>query len=110
MDRVCDEFLTCAGFSLNQHGGTHRRDAFDLFQYCFQRRTIAYDLLESAVVRILIPRSPCPSSCHSEPPLCCVHASYRAQLIGSTLESRSDTFEQGLIVEWSCHELYCACS
>jgi hypothetical protein len=54
VNRVCDQLLSGAGFSLDQHGGTGGRDSFDLFEHRFQSRTIPYNLLESALIRSLI--------------------------------------------------------
>jgi hypothetical protein len=51
VNRVRDQLLASARFSLDKHGGIRRRDPFDLFEHCFQSRTIAYDLLESTLIR-----------------------------------------------------------
>src|SRR6266849_708258 len=105
VDRMRDELLAGARFSLDENCGTRRRDAFDLFKHRFQCRTIADDLLEPARIRILITSPQYPDSCHREPPCTACTLS-----IGSTLQSYSDTLEQGFIVEWFCHELHRACS
>src|SRR5208282_4940908 len=93
VDRVCDEFLAGAGFSLDQHGRTGGCDAFNSFEHCFQSRTVAYDLLESALVKILISSPQNLGSCHRGPPSCLTHASYWAQLsrAARTLSSRTSS-------------------
>src|ERR1700676_4277502 len=68
MNRVRDQLLAGAGFSLNKNGGIRRRNPFDLFEHRFQSRTIAYDLLESALIRCLITTSEFLESSHREPP------------------------------------------
>src|SRR6266852_7864664 len=68
VDRMGDELLAGTCFTLDQHSRAGRRDAFDLFEHRFQRRTVADDLLESARVRILITSPQYLSSCHREPP------------------------------------------
>jgi hypothetical protein len=54
VNRVRDELLAGACFSLDQHSGTGGRDPFDLFEHGFEGWAVADDLLESARVRILI--------------------------------------------------------
>src|ERR1700752_2404186 len=68
MNRVRDQFLAGAGFSLYKNGGIRGRNPFDLFKHRFQGRTIAYHLLESALIRrsISIPESL--DSSHRAPP------------------------------------------
>src|SRR5437868_9697739 len=51
-----DQLLAGACFSLDEYGGIGRRDAFDLFEHRFQSRTVAYNLLESALVAVLVTR------------------------------------------------------
>ena len=51
MNRVRDQLLARAGFSLDKNSGTGRRYALNLFEHRFQRRAVAYDLLESALTR-----------------------------------------------------------
>jgi len=58
MDCVSDELLPGPGLSLNEYGGIRRSNTLRLFQNDSQRRTVAYDLLESAGPTILI------SHCH----------------------------------------------
>ena len=53
VNRVCDQFLAGACFSLDKNRGISRRDPFNLFEHRFQSRTVAYDLLESALIRNL---------------------------------------------------------
>src|SRR5258706_7691139 len=65
---ACDQLLAGTGFSLNQYCGTGRCDSFDLLEHRFQSRTVAYDLLESALIRILIAGPQYPDSCHRNPP------------------------------------------
>jgi hypothetical protein len=54
MDRVRNQLLAGSGLPLYKNGGIRGRNPFDLFEYRFQSRTIANDLLESALVRRLI--------------------------------------------------------
>src|ERR1700747_1235227 len=54
VNRVSDEFLASAGFSLDQNSRVHRRNPFGLFQDGSQGRTGADDLLESADPTFLI--------------------------------------------------------
>jgi hypothetical protein len=54
VNRVSDEFLASAGFSLDQNSRVHRRNPFGLFQNGSQGRTVADDLLESADPAFLI--------------------------------------------------------
>src|SRR5258708_38406575 len=54
MNRVRDQLLAGAGFSLYKNGGIGWRHSFNLFEHRYQRRTIAYDPLESALVGSLI--------------------------------------------------------
>src|SRR5713226_6014278 len=68
VNRACDQLLAGACFSQDKNGGIGRRDAFDLFEYRFQSRTVAYDLLESARIAVLVGRSESCSSCHGRPP------------------------------------------
>jgi hypothetical protein len=51
VNRARDQLLAGTGLSLDKNGGVHRRDTLDLFEHCFQSRTIAYQLLESALIR-----------------------------------------------------------
>ena len=46
MNRVRNQLLAAACFSLDQHCRTCRRDPFDLFEHRFQSRTVAFDLLD----------------------------------------------------------------
>jgi hypothetical protein len=64
VDRVRDELLAGACFSLDQYRRTGRRDPFDLFEHSVQSRTVAYDLLESALIRSLITGPQYLDSCH----------------------------------------------
>jgi hypothetical protein len=64
VDRVRDELLAGACFSLDQHRRTGGRDPFDLFEHSVQSRTVAYDLLESALIRSLITSPQYLDSCH----------------------------------------------
>jgi len=52
--RACDQFLARACFALNQNRGACRRHSLDPFQYRFQRRATANELLEFARARTLI--------------------------------------------------------
>jgi hypothetical protein len=54
VNRVSDEFLASAGFSLDQNSRVHRRYPFGLFQNGSQGRAVADDLLESANPTFLI--------------------------------------------------------
>src|ERR1700740_1678564 len=54
VDRVGDQLFAGACFSLDQDGGVRRRYAFDLFEYCFESRTAAYNPLEAPLLPILI--------------------------------------------------------
>src|SRR5258708_8154716 len=77
MNRVRDQLLAGAGFSLDKNGGIRRRNPFDLFEHRFQSRTIASDLLEFALIRRLIPTPESLDSSHRQPPR--TRALYRAQ-------------------------------
>src|SRR5579863_513894 len=68
MNRVRDQFLAGAGFSLYKNGGIRGRNPFDLFEHRFQGRTIAYHLFESALIRRSISTSESLDSSHRAPP------------------------------------------
>src|ERR1700693_4817880 len=68
MNRVRDQLLASACFSLDKNGGIRRRDPFDLFEHRLQSTTIAYDLLESTLIRRLITTNESLDSSHREPP------------------------------------------
>src|ERR1700752_3395964 len=68
MNRMRNQFLARAGLSLDKNRGIRRRNAFDLFEYRLQSRTIAYHLLKSALVRHMITTSESLESPHREPP------------------------------------------
>src|SRR5580692_99169 len=68
MNRVRDQLLAGAGFSLYKNGGIRRRNPFDLFEHRFQSRTVTYDLLESSLVRRLITTLVSLESSHRDPP------------------------------------------
>src|SRR3984885_1701893 len=53
VNRARDEFLARAGFTLEKNGGIGWCDSFDLSEDGFQRRAIAYQLLESALIMAL---------------------------------------------------------
>src|SRR5580765_7686265 len=93
VDRVCDELLAGACFSLNKNCRTGRRDPFDLFEHCFQSRTVTYYLLESALIRSWIARLQYPDCCHRGPLSPWVHVSCWAQLsrAARTLSSRASS-------------------
>ena len=54
VDGVCDQLLAGAGFSLDKNSRISRRNAFDLLEHRFQSRTVAYHLLESALIAVLV--------------------------------------------------------
>src|SRR5438093_10487574 len=54
VNRVRDQLLAGACFSLDKNGGIRRCHTFDLLEHLFQSRTVAYDLLESALIRKLL--------------------------------------------------------
>jgi hypothetical protein len=62
VNRARDQLLAGACFSLDKNRGVRMRGAFDLFEYRFQGRAIAYDLLESARITVLVTG---PESCDS---------------------------------------------
>src|SRR6266550_242197 len=51
---VRDQLLARPGFSLDKNGRTSRRDPFDLLEHRFQSRAVAYHLLESALIAVLV--------------------------------------------------------
>jgi hypothetical protein len=51
---VRDQLLAGPGFSLDKNGRTSRRDTFDLLEHRFQSGTVAYDLLKSALIAVLV--------------------------------------------------------
>src|SRR5437667_7020032 len=102
VNRVRDQLLAGACFSLDKNGGIRRCHTFDLFEHLFQSRTVAYDLLESALIRKLLTTLDSLESSHRGPP------GYAHWLRGSTVQSGSNILEQDFIVERFCHELYCA--
>src|SRR5437588_2378539 len=53
VNRPRDQFFSGARFSLNQHSRIGRCHSLDLFKHGFKSRTLAYDLLESALLRNL---------------------------------------------------------
>src|SRR5437899_9481459 len=105
VNRARDQLLAGACFALDKDGGICRRDAFDLFEHRFQSRTVAYELLESALIGNLIATPEIFESSHREPP-----APRARSLSGSTLQSRSNSLEQGFLVKRFCQELHCCCS
>jgi hypothetical protein len=100
MDRVCDQLLAGAGFSLDENGGIRRRNPFHLFEYRFQSRAAAYYLLEPALIRYLLTIPEFLESPHREPP------GAHTPLIGLILQRRSNTLKQDLIIEWLGQELH----
>jgi hypothetical protein len=54
VNRASDEFLTGTGFSLNQNSGIGWRNLFDFLKHRFQGRALAYDLLESTRITVLV--------------------------------------------------------
>src|ERR1700680_2067406 len=68
MSRVRNQLPCSAGFSLDKNRGIRGRNPFDLFEYRFQSRTIAYHLLEFALIRRLITTTESLESSHREPP------------------------------------------
>src|ERR1700752_3699734 len=54
VNRVGDQLFAGACFSLDQDGGVRRRYTFDLFEYCLQSRTAAYNPLEAPLLPILL--------------------------------------------------------
>ena len=105
MDRARDQLLAGACFALDKNGGVRRRDAFDLFEYGFQSRTVAYDLLESTLITILVTGTESFENFHRGPP----GAPRCTSLQGSTLKSRANTVEQNFVVERLCQELHRTC-
>src|SRR5881397_1486410 len=68
VNRVRDQLLAGACFSLDKNGGIRRCHTFDLFEHLFQSRTVAYDLLESALIRKLLTTLDSLESSHRGPP------------------------------------------
>src|ERR1700734_563369 len=101
MNCVRDQLLAGASFSLNKNRGIRGRDPFHLFEHRFQGRTIADDLLESALIRQLTTTPDFLQSPHREPP-----GAHSLVIIGSILQSRSDALEEDLIIEGFGQELY----
>src|SRR3984957_20429991 len=48
VNRMRDQLLAGARFSLDKDGGVRRRDPFDLFEHRLQSRTFAYNLPRAA--------------------------------------------------------------
>src|SRR5882672_4425770 len=105
VNRAGDQLLAGAGFSLDKNGGICRRDLLDLFEHRFQGRTVAYQLLESAPITVLVSGPESCNSCHEEPPV----PRYTLPMTGSTLQSGANTLEQCSVIERFCHELHSAC-
>src|ERR1700730_6878348 len=68
-----DQLLTGTCFSLNKNGGICWRDAFDLFEHRFQSRAVAYDLLESVLITVLVSASESCEPSHRQPPCALAH-------------------------------------
>jgi hypothetical protein len=66
--RARDKLLAGTGFSLDKNGGIRRRDLLNLFEHQFESATVAYDLLESARIAVLVGGSESYNSCHGRPP------------------------------------------
>jgi len=79
VDRLCDEFLASTGFLPGSTQSNRRRDAFDLFEYYVQRKTIAYDLLKSGARKNPYHPSGIIPVAATRPTSCPTHASYWAQ-------------------------------
>src|ERR1700688_4507643 len=105
VNRVCDQLLACAGFSLDQHGGIGGRDPFDLFEHRFQSMTVPYDLLESALIRRLV-NSPCYLDTRQSDPLAVRTPCFSS----SAFQGCPNTVQQGFVVERLCQELHRSCS
>src|ERR1700756_1358262 len=101
MNRMRNQFLARAGLSLDKNRGIRGRNPFDLFEYRLQSRTIAYHLLESALVRYLITTRKPLDSPHRKPP-----GARTPSLPGLILQSRSNTVEQQFIIKRFGEELH----
>src|SRR5258708_25202432 len=103
VNRTGDQLLACTGFSLDKNSRIRRGDLLDLFEHRFQSRTVAYDLLESARISILVGGSESCNSCHRRPPW-----ATRCPLLltGLVFQSRPHTLEQCFVLERFSHELH----
>jgi hypothetical protein len=54
VNRARDQLLAGACFSLDKNSGIRWRHPFNLFEHGFQSRAVAYDLLESALIPVLV--------------------------------------------------------
>src|SRR5258708_22954316 len=54
VNRARDQLVACACFSLDKNGGIRRRDAFYFFEHRFRSRTVTYNLLESALMTVVV--------------------------------------------------------
>ena len=68
VNRVGDQLLAGAGFSLDKNGGIRRRNLFDLFEHGFESRAVAYQLFESAVLTDLFTETESCDRRHRRPP------------------------------------------
>jgi hypothetical protein len=94
------QLLSGAGFSLDQDGGVGCRHSLDLFENGFQSRTISYELFKSARTAItVIGSSDSVESFHEDLLM------LRAE-VGSTLQSCSNTLEQGFVIKGFCQEFH----
>ena len=62
-----DQLLAGAAFAVDQDGSIGRRDALDLVEHSFQRRTTADDLLEPGIIGTPLVVLGCIDSLHSDP-------------------------------------------
>ena len=104
VNRARDQLFAGACFSLDQHGRIGRRYPLDLIEHDLKRRAITYDLLKSAAATILVTGSESFESFHRGPP----GRLGTPLLLGSGIQCRSNTLEQGFIVERLGQELHCA--
>src|ERR1700761_76240 len=68
VNRLCDQLLARSGFSLNEHSGCCRCDAFHLLQYRLESCTLAHNLLKSGPSSVVGPKSAIFEGPHTVPP------------------------------------------
>src|ERR1700730_11451215 len=103
MDGAGDQLFPGSGLSEDQGGRIGRRHTPDLVEYGFERRTLAYNLLEPALISIPIGRRKSLQVSHrTTPEVSCRTWRLAIQL---TIQCCPHTIEQNLVVKRFCQEL-----
>src|SRR3982074_1227945 len=93
MNRARDQFFASTGFPLEWNCGICRRNTLNLLEHGFQSRTVPDELLKSLRTAIRVNGSRSSKSSHRD---LLTHPDATA---GSIFKSRSNTLEQGFVIE-----------